>query len=233
MPPAAFCDLGLMAYPVIHALQVELAASRHQGRLASDLFLAVEHPPVFTLGNRGNRAHLGVSEAFLQQRDIAVVPIERGGEVTYHGPGQLVLYPIVDLRRRRLGVRDYVCLLEELMLRLAGDCGVRAGRDCRNAGIWVGDRKLGSIGIAIRHAIAFHGLALNVDLDLEPFTWINPCGLTGVAMTSLQREGTADCTMARIKARLPGRVADLFGVDVQPLARDRLLADYLPQPPLP
>jgi len=233
MPPAAFCDLGLMAYPVVHALQVELAARRRQGGLATDLFLCVEHPPVFTLGRRGNRAHLGVSEPFLRARGIAVVPIERGGEITYHGPGQLVLYPIVDLRRARLAVSDYVYLLEELMLRLAADCGVRAGRDDRNHGVWVGDNKLGSIGIAIRHAIAFHGLALNVDLDLEPFTWIDPCGLRDVGMTSLQREGGADCTLDQVKARLPGRVADLFGVTVQPLCRDRLLADYSPAPPLP
>jgi lipoyl(octanoyl) transferase len=220
-----------MAYPAVHGLQIELAAQRRQGGQATDLFLAVEHPPVFTLGRRGGREHLGVSEAFLRQRGIAVVPIERGGEITYHGPGQLVLYPILDLRRARLAVSDYVHLLEDLMLRLAEDCGVVAGRDPRNHGIWVGNSKLGSIGIAIRHGVAFHGLALNVDLDLEPFAWINPCGLRDVGMTSLAREGGADCTMDRLKARLPHHLAALFGVALQPLARDRLLADF-PSAPL-
>lgn len=210
MEPALFCDLGLMDYTDCHALQHELVAWRHQGRLARDCFLCVEHPPVYTLGRRGNRSHLGVSEAFLQARNIAVVPIERGGEITYHGPGQLVLYPIMDLRQRRLRVSDYVWLLEELMLGLTGDCGVMAGRDPRNHGIWVGDSKLGSIGIAIRHGISFHGLALNVDLDLAPFSWINPCGLQDVSMTSLVREGATDCSMAQVKSRLPRHLGDLF-----------------------
>ena len=210
MEHALFSDLGLMDYADCHALQLELAAWRHQGRLAHDCFLCVEHPPVYTLGRRGNRSHLGVSEAFLEARNMAVVPIERGGEITYHGPGQLVLYPIVALRQRRLSVSAYVWLLEELMLRLAGDCGVRAGRDPRNHGIWVGNSKLGSVGIAIRHGISFHGLALNVDVDLAPFSWINPCGLQDVNMTSLAREGATDCSMAHMKNRLPHHLGELF-----------------------
>ncbi|WP_245590146.1 lipoyl(octanoyl) transferase LipB [Desulfobulbus elongatus] len=231
--PAACCDLGLMAYPAAHALQVELAARRRQGALGHDLFLCVEHPPVYTLGRHGSRAHLGEGEDFLRERGIAVMVVERGGEITYHGPGQLVVYPILDLRRRRLGLRDYVYLLEELMLRLAADCGIAARRDPRNHGVWVGDSKLGSIGIAIRHGVAFHGLALNVDPDLEPFSWINPCGLTGIGMTSLAREGGHDCTMARLKALLPRHLADLFAVDLHFLGRDRLLAGHLSVPNQP
>ncbi|WP_043770123.1 lipoyl(octanoyl) transferase LipB [Desulfobulbus propionicus] len=223
---AAFCDLGLMAYAAVHGLQVELAARRHRGELARDCFLCVEHPPVFTLGRHGDRTHLGVSEPFLRQRGIDVVPIERGGEITFHGPGQLVLYPIISLRQRRLGVSDYVQLLEELMLRIAADCGIGAGRDCRNHGIWVSDRKLGSIGIAVRHGVAFHGLALNVDLDLEPFRWINPCGLTGVTMTSLAAEGASGCSLDRVKVCLRRHLAELFAVEVQSLAIDDLMATF-------
>lgn len=225
MPPALFCDLGLMTYADCHALQLELAARRHQGRLACDCFLCVEHPPVYTLGRRGNRTHLGVSEPFLQARNIAVVPVERGGEITYHGPGQLVVYPIVDLRQRRLSVSDYVWLLEELMLCLAHDWRITAGRDPRNHGVWVGDNKLGSVGIAIRHGVAFHGLALNVDLDLAPFSWITPCGLQDVAMTSLAREGAADCCMDRIKARLPHHLGDLFAETLQIISDRDLQTD--------
>lgn len=230
---AAFCDLGLQDYPAVHALQVELAARRHRGEAPVDLFLCVEHPPVFTLGRHGDRAHLGVSEAFLRQRGIAVVSIERGGEITYHGPGQLVLYPIVSLRARRLGVSDYVWTLEELMLRVAADCGVRANRDPRNHGVWAGDNKLGSIGIAVRHGVAFHGLALNVNLDLDPFAWINPCGLTGVGMTSLAREGAADCDMDRVKLLLRRRLAELFGVQLQDLDQASLLSPFPSSPPHP
>ncbi|MDR2551193.1 MAG: lipoyl(octanoyl) transferase LipB [Desulfobulbus sp.] len=229
---AAFCDLGLVAYQAAHALQLALAARRRQGQLAHDLFLLVEHPPVYTLGRHGSRAHLGVDEHFLRAKGIEVVTVERGGEITYHGPGQLVVYPILDLRRRWLGLRDYVSLLEELMLRLAADCGVVAGRDPRNHGVWVGDDKLGSIGIAIRHGIAFHGLALNVDPDLEPFAWINPCGLAGIGMTSLAREGCRGA-MARVRARLPHHLTELFAVDPCPLDRDLFRADFPLPPSLP
>jgi lipoyl(octanoyl) transferase len=220
---AAFCDLGLQAYPVVHALQVVLAARRRLGTLATDLFLCVEHPPVFTLGRRGNKEHLGVSETFLRERTIAVVPIERGGEITYHGPGQLVLYPIINLRQARLGVSDYVYLLENLMLRLAADFGVQASRDARNHGIWVGNSKLGSIGIAIRHGITFHGLALNVDLDLEPFSWINPCGLRDVGMTSLHQEGGV-CAMDEVKKRLRWHICDMFAVDLEIKPPEQLIS---------
>lgn len=220
---AAFCDLGLQAYPAVHALQVALAAQRRLGPLATDVFLCVEHPPVFTLGRRGNKEHLGVSETFLRERTIAVVPIERGGEITYHGPGQLVLYPIINLRQARLGVSDYVYLLEELMLRLAADFGVQASRDARNHGIWVGNSKLGSIGIAIRHGIAFHGLALNVDLDLEPFSWINPCGLRDVGMTSLRQKGGV-CAMNEAKKHLRRHICDLFAVELEIAPPEQLIS---------
>jgi lipoyl(octanoyl) transferase len=222
---AAFCDLGLMAYGRAHSLQVELAAGRHQGKLTSDLFLAVEHPPVFTLGRRGGREHLGVSEAFLASRGIALVPIERGGEITYHGPGQLVLYPIFSLRQARLSVSDYVFKLEEVMRLVAADFGVMAGRDARNHGVWVGNNKLGSIGIAIRHGVAFHGLALNVNNDLEPFGWINPCGLTDIGITSLARERGAACPMETVRVRLQQHLAEVFHVQLHQLSVTTLLAD--------
>jgi len=221
---AGFIDLGLQPYTKVHALQVQLADGRNRGAVASDRFLCVEHPPVFTLGRHASRNHLGVSESFLAQRGIEVLPIERGGEITYHGPGQLVLYPIISLKKRHLRVGDYVCLLEELMLRLAADCGVRAHRDSRNHGVWVGNNKLGSIGIAIRHGVAFHGLALNVAPDLTPFSWINPCGLTGVGMTSLVREGAKDCTMVDLKGSLQQHLEVLFNCSLQIMAAEPLLA---------
>jgi len=221
---ADFIDLGLQPYAKVHALQVQLAEARHRETLARDQFLCVEHPPVFTLGRHASRNHLGVSESFLAQRAIEVVPIERGGEITYHGPGQLVLYPIIRLKKRHLRVGDYVCLLEELMLRLAADFGVQAGRDRRNHGVWVGNNKLGSIGIAIRHGVAFHGLALNVAPDLTPFSWINPCGLTGVGMTSLIREGADTCTMTAVKARLQHHLEMLFACTLCNKAEASLLA---------
>ncbi len=221
---AGFCDLGLLPYERAHALQIELAAQRHRGILTCDLFLTVEHPPVFTLGRRGGREHLGVSETFLADRNIALVPIERGGDITFHGPGQLVLYPIFSLRRARMSVSDYVFRLEELMRLVAADFGVQAVRDDRNRGIWVGNNKLGSIGIAIRHGIAFHGLALNVNLDLEPFGWINPCGLLGIGMTTLAKERGSACSMDAVRTRLQQHLAQIFSVHLHSLTAAQIPA---------
>ena len=214
---ALLVDLGLLPYAQVHELQVELADWRHRNGESRDVFLLVEHPPVFTLGRHGSSEHLGVSPAFLKKRGIEVVTIERGGEITYHGPGQLVLYPILSLRARHLGVAAYVELLEELMLLVAADFGVIAGRDARNHGIWVGNNKLGSIGIAVRHGVSFHGLALNVAPDLTPFSWIDPCGLKNVGMTSLAREG-ATCTMIDVKKRVRAHIETLFTCPLAPLS---------------
>ena len=197
---ARCCDLGLVPYAAAHRLQVDLVGRRIAGVLDRDLFLLVEHPLVFTLGRHADRAHLGLSEAVLQERGAQLARIERGGEVTCHNPGQLVVYPIIHLRAARLAVRDHVARLEEVMLRIASDQGVAASRDPRNRGVWTTGRKLGSVGVAVRHGVAFHGLALNVANDLEPFAWINPCGLAGVTRTSLTRESSRPCALAKVKA---------------------------------
>ena len=196
---ALYCDLGLVPYAAAHRLQLDLVERRISGALDLDLFLLVEHPLVFTLGRHADRSHLGLSEAVLRERGAELARIERGGEVTCHNPGQLVVYPIIHLRAARLAVRDHVARLEEVMLQVAADCGVKASRDPRNRGIWTSGRKLGSVGVAVRHGVAFHGLALNVANDLEPFTWINPCGLAGVTMTSLARESGRPCVPAEVK----------------------------------
>ena len=196
---ALCCDLGLVPYAAAHRLQLDLVGRRIAGALDRDLFLLVEHPLVFTLGRHADRGHLGLSEAALQERGAELAHIERGGQVTCHNPGQLVVYPIIHLPAARLPVRDHVARLEEVMLQVAADCGVKASRDPRNRGIWTTGRKLGSVGVAVRHGVAFHGLALNVVNDLEPFTWINPCGLAGVTMTSLTRECGRPCALAEVK----------------------------------
>lgn len=207
---AALCHLGLTEYQAVYQLQTRLVDWRRRQGPGSDIFLVVEHPAVYTLGRRGGREFLMVSEEFLADKGIAVVPIERGGVITYHGPGQLVIYPIIHLKQAGLSVAGYVAKLEELMMALAAEVGVDAGRDERNHGVWVGDNKLGSIGIAIRHGVSFHGMALNVNLALAPFGWINPCGLTGVQMTSLSAETGRDIPLARLAAALPTHLATIF-----------------------
>ncbi len=191
-----------MDYSAAWQLQSELVAARRHGAIDRDMVLFVEHPAVFTLGRRGGLEHLLVSEKFLESTGIPIVPVERGGVITFHGPGQLVVYPIIDLKARRLGVVEFVEALEAVMLGTADRWGIAAERNPANRGIWVGNRKMGSIGIAIRRGVSFHGLALNVNLDLTPFSWIQPCGLQGVCMTCMRQELGSEIPMIDVRAAL-------------------------------
>ena len=206
-----FADLGTLDYQQAWQLQADLVAARQDGRIDVNMILTLEHPPVFTLGRRGGLEYLLVSEDCLARSGIPVVQVERGGFITYHGPGQLVLYPIIDLEAERFKVVDLVAALEEIMIRTAADWGVTAERNPANRGVWVGPKKLGSIGIAVRRGISFHGMALNVNLDLTPFSWIQPCGLNGVAMTSMHQESPRRIPMQEVRRTLRSHVASVFG----------------------
>ena len=173
--------LGRVDYvPTWRAMQ-RYTDTRHAGSV--DELWCLEHPPVYTLGMNGDPAHV------LTAGDIPVVRIDRGGQVTYHGPGQLVVYPLVDLRRRALGVRELVTALEGALIALAAEFGIEA-RGRRDApGVYVDGRKLASIGLRIRRGACYHGLALNVAMDLEPFSRINPCGYAGLEVLDLATLG--------------------------------------------
>src|SRR5262249_36574590 len=148
-----------------------------------DEFWFLEHPPVFTLGVNASRAHL------LAPGDIPVVQIDRGGQVTYHGPGQLVVYPLINLRRAALGIRDFVTALECAVIELAAEYGIAAASRREAPGVYVAGGKLPSVGVRVRRGGSYHGLALNVALDLTPFARINPCGYAGLQMTQLAELG--------------------------------------------
>lgn len=160
------------------------------GRTADtpDEIWLLEHPPVFTLGMNARIEHL------LAPGHIPVVRIDRGGQVTYHGPGQLVVYPLVDIRRAALGVRDLVSVLEATVVELAARSGITAEVRREAPGVYVGGRKLASVGLRIRRGASYHGLALNVNMDLEPFRRIDPCGYAGLEMTQLADLGAGDDT---------------------------------------
>ena len=204
-------DLGVVPYDEALALQYRLADEVRAGE-RPDTVLFLEHTPVFTLGKRGGRENLMVTDDFLTARKVTVFETERGGNITYHGPGQLVAYPVISLKRAGVGVADYVDRLEEVMLRTAADWGVRAERNPKNRGVWIGNDKLGSIGIAVKRGIALHGLALNVVTDLTPFEWINPCGLTDVGIISLAAAGAAGITVTQSRDVLAGHMAAVFGI---------------------
>jgi lipoate-protein ligase B len=176
--------LGLADYDEALALQ-EALRERRLRAVIPDTLVLLEHPSVYTLGRNANSAHLGCAAG----GPIPVRRVGRGGEVTYHGPGQLVGYGIVDLFRRGLSVRQYVRGLEEAVIRTAAAFGVQGTRVTGQPGVWVGPRKLASVGIGLRRWVSTHGFALNVATDLSHFDAIVPCGLTGVRMTSLAAEG--------------------------------------------
>jgi lipoate-protein ligase B len=207
-------DIPAMGYGEAWNLQGRLVAARKDKTIDTDVILFLEHPPVFTLGNRGGLNNLTVSERFLEKAGIPVIQVERGGDITFHGPGQLVVYPIIDLRRARLTVVDYIENLEQVMIKAAADWGINAVRHPMNRGVWVGNNKLGSVGIAIRRGIAFHGMALNVNLSLRPFGWINPCGLQDTRMTSMEQELSRKVLMNQVRQSVKYHVKAVFGVDL-------------------
>jgi len=195
-------NLGIKDYKEAWKLQNDIVSARVNGIIDTDIILFLEHPTVFTLGRRGGLDHLLVSEEFLKTSGIPIVHVERGGNITFHGPGQLVAYPIVNLKARNIGVVDFVDALEDVMLGTVRTWGIAAERSPANRGIWVGNNKMGSIGLAIRKGISFHGLALNVNIDLTPFSWIQPCGLQGVCMTSMKQELGGELSMDDVCATL-------------------------------
>jgi lipoate-protein ligase B len=177
-------DLGLMDYKKAWDLQHDLWSRRVKGDLP-DLLLFLEHPHVITLGRRGNRSHLIASPELLEEMKIPIFHVERGGDVTYHGPGQLVVYPIFNLKEYGYRLIRYVDQLEEVILCVLKDFGMDGRKDSLNRGVWVNGDKIASIGVAIKRWVSFHGFSLNYETDLKYFDLIHPCGLVGKKMTSM------------------------------------------------
>ena len=205
-------ELPVTEYREAWQLQSNLVAARKNKIINDNIVLLLEHPPVFTIGRRGGLNNLSVSANFLEKAGIPVVQVERGGNITFHGPGQLVMYPIIDLQVAKLGVVDYVEKLEEIMIRAAADWGIKADRNPINRGVWVGNNKLGSIGIAIRRGICFHGMAFNVNISLKPFGWINPCGLDNMGITSMEREISRKVSMNQVRENIKLHLKSVFGI---------------------
>lgn len=197
---------GLLPYGEGLRLQYALHADRCAGR-RGDTLLAVEHAPVFTLGRSASPAHLLWDAAILRARGVEVVETDRGGDITYHGPGQAVVYPVVDLAARGIGVRDYVFRLEEAVIGTLGAFGLEAGRDPRNRGVWIGNAKICAIGVRVARHTTLHGLALNINTDLSYFGGIVPCGLADADVTSMAEERGAPLDFGAVRAVLLERLA--------------------------
>jgi lipoate-protein ligase B len=176
--------LGLVPYGLALRLQQALLSTRAEG-LIPDVLLLLQHQPVFTLGRFRGKEDIVVPQERLASEGIAVFPTSRGGSVTYHGPGQLIGYPVLNLRDKGLGVRRYIWSLEEVIIRLLHTTGIQGHRAPDHRGVWVGDKKICSVGVNVSRGISTHGFALNVSNDLHRFQYIRPCGLASEVMTSI------------------------------------------------
>ena len=215
-------NLGHSGYLEVLNLQRVLVKLR-QDRSIPDTLLLVEHEPVITLGRCGSTSNILSSPEQLAFQGIEVYQVERGGDVTYHGPGQLVAYPLIDLAERSIGVRQFVDLLEETIILTLTDFDLGAGRKSQHRGVWVKDRKIAALGVAIRRWVSFHGVALNVSPSLEHYCHINPCELGHEQVTSMARLLREPVGMAEVARKLQRRFIELFPGKWHTLTADKLL----------
>nr|WP_202406815.1 MULTISPECIES: lipoyl(octanoyl) transferase LipB [unclassified Xanthomonas] len=208
LPPCRVRQLGRQPYePVWRAMQ-RFTDARDEA--TPDELWVVEHDPVFTLGQAGKPEHV------LAPGDIPVLQVDRGGQVTYHGPGQLVVYPLLDLRRLHIGVRDYVCRIEQAIIDTLDEWNILGQRREGAPGVYVGGAKVAALGIRVRRGCTFHGLSFNVAMDLEPFHRINPCGYQGLQVTAVLDLG-GPSGMQAVTPVLLAQLARQFGLTLQPL----------------
>ncbi len=201
------CHLGLVEYREAAALQERLRERVIAGELP-ELMLLLEHPPVYTVTRRTGTSDLPFGDAFYRERGVDIVRTPRGGQLTYHGPGQLVGYPIM----RVASVPEYILTMEKAIVAALADAGLEAHTKLghKHVGVWVDERKIASVGVHISHGVSSHGFAINVANDLDPFTWVVACGLPEVTMTSLQAEGVAE-GLTCFRKRMAWRFCEAFG----------------------
>lgn len=202
-------DLGTTRYQDVHRLQQGLQAQRRAGG-GEDTFLLTEHRPVFTLGRSHPEPNLRVSPELVEREGIDIVQTERGGDITYHGPGQIVGYGIIDLKGWDLGIIDYVSGLEEIVVKVLADWGIEGVRNPDARGVWVGERKIASVGINVRRYVTMHGVALNVAPNMEHIALMNPCGMPGAEMTSLSAEVGKPIAMGEVTESFVYHLARVF-----------------------
>ncbi|HUR91618.1 MAG TPA: lipoyl(octanoyl) transferase LipB [Gemmatimonadaceae bacterium] len=223
MPKLWVADLGTMPYAEALELQRSVAAKRITGEIFEDVLLLVQHPPVVTLGRSSKDANLVASPELLKLRGVELFEVERGGDVTFHGPGQLVGYPIIDLKRHKQDLHWYLRTIEQALIDTLEALGIAAGRNTGYTGVWTGGKKIASIGVHARDWVTWHGFALNVTTDLSYFDLIVPCGIQDVTMTSISRElPGAPATVERVAKTASNALARLFGLAPVPVPRDQL-----------
>lgn len=219
--PLLVADLGTVPYCLCWALQQRLVEIRAQGQ-GDDLLLLVEHPPVITLGRRGTLQDVRVPVEALTAQGVEVLHVDRGGQATFHGPGQVVGYPIIDLRGRGLGPVAFVRILEDALIEALRGLGVQGERVPGRTGVWVGGEKIGAIGLRVSRGITMHGFALNVCTDLSWFSVIVPCGLPDAGVTSLERILGRTVDMGAVKELVAHATASSLGVFLKWIPGERV-----------
>jgi len=207
-------QLGLIGYSDAYYLQRELHQRISDGEV-TDTLLLLEHPPTITIGKSSKLENVLASQAQLTKEGITLFFVGRGGDVTYHGPGQLVAYPIIDLRKRGRDVHKYLRDLEEVIIRTLNDFGIKSCRDVAHAGVWINNEEIAAIGLSIRRWVTMHGFALNVNTDLEPFSLINPCGFSDRRATSMSHLLSQKISMAALTERLLAHFAQVFNTQIE------------------
>lgn len=205
---------GQLDYLPAWDLQRALVAARKQNTVP-DLLLLVEHPPTYTIGRSGSRSNLLIGDAMLSAVGAACYEIDRGGDITFHGPGQLVVYAILDLGRQQRRVRRYVELLETVVIDTLRDYGLEGSIDPKRPGVWIGRDKVAALGIAIRHGVTYHGFALNVDPDLRFFEYMIPCGIPDHGATSIARLTARAATVEDAEARVVRNFSRIFELEAR------------------
>lgn len=213
--------LGRIDYKKALGLQEKLMALRQAGK-GYDTLILLEHPPVLTIGRRGSESNILLPEEMLRANGVSIYNVSRGGDVTYHGPGQIVGYPIFDLNQHGKDIKDFVGKIEEVFIRLlAKEFGIDAHRDEKKyTGVWVGDSKITAIGIAVKHWVTMHGFAFNVNTDLNHFKWINPCGITDKGVTSLEKLTGKPLDFVEMNNMVARYFSEVFDIELMEISPD-------------
>jgi lipoyl(octanoyl) transferase len=204
-----YSDFEIIDYKEAWDFQKKIFELRHAGQI-SDVLLLLEHPHTYTLGKVAEKKNLIGSEAYLTENKISVFEIDRGGDITYHGPGQIVGYPIINLVEWKQDTHKYLRALEEVIIQTCAEYGLNAGRNPAYTGVWIDDRKIAAIGIKVSRWITMHGFAFNINTDLALFNGIIPCGITDKDVTSLQRELNREIPLEEVKEKLVNNFKNLF-----------------------
>ena len=218
-----YCDLNNIDYQEAWDLQKEILEMRVDEKINDILFL-LEHPHTYTLGKVADKRNLIGSVDYLMQNKISVFDIDRGGDITYHGPGQIVGYPIIDLKKWKQDTHRYLRSLEEVIIKTCSEYGLKGVRDSKYTGVWIGDKKIAAIGIKVSRWVTMHGFAFNVNTDLDFFSGIIPCGIVDKGVTSLKNELSKSIDISEVKEKLVDNFKNIFEYeDVTAISKDELM----------